>query len=69
MIWQSLLRPREGMMACIYSNAFIRLAEGIQPGGTISEEIKAKWQEESEGNIRTDTRRRNEPDTQPDTQC
>ena len=40
-------------MACIYSNAFIRLAEGIQPGGTISEEIKAKWKEESEGNIRT----------------
>ena len=52
MIWQSLLRPRESM-ACIYTDAFIQLAEGKQPEGAISLELKVKWKEESEENIHT----------------
>ena len=43
----------EWCIACIYNDIFIGLAKGIKAEGAISEELKVKWKEESEENIRT----------------
>ena len=39
MSWQSLLRPRDNMAACIYTDAFIWIAEKLPENGAISDHL------------------------------
>ena len=53
MSWQSLLRPRDNMVACIYTDTFIQIAEGLPENGVFSGKLKQKWKEESKRNFNT----------------